>query len=116
MASLFVTGPAHIFLGLPTSVSVAAGTTVARTAQYLGTTENSPDVSISPHYIEVNNDIAGHSKGMDRSYQGRTAIVSGTSRRRTSMPNRSRALNPARVVAYRTPSPRSSSESVVSTT
>ncbi len=79
MASTFVNGPAHIFLGVP---SVGAGiissvlSSATRAPNYLGTTEGSPSVSLDPVPLRpLYNDMAGD-RPLDKSYQGRTAVIS----------------------------------------
>lgn len=63
---LFCTGPAHIFVGAGSSNS----------AQYFGTTETTPNVSVEPRFREVTNDIGGEVE-VDDCYQGKRGLVRG---------------------------------------
>lgn len=67
MASLWTTGPAHMFTVLsPTST----------TPVYVGTAETKPDIEVTPAWTEVKNDIAGQSLPLDRMYDGMEGMVS----------------------------------------
>src|SRR5258708_5975633 len=57
MAAPFVTGPAHMFVGL---ISISGGIPGGATSvQYLGTSEGSPDIQHRPYYEGVPNDLGG---------------------------------------------------------
>src|SRR5579859_623880 len=72
MATPFVTGPAHMFVGttrVTNGVPQGAGVVF-----YLGTSEGSPDIDIKPVYEPVYNDLSG-STPFDLSYMGEEAYI-----------------------------------------
>lgn len=66
MAQPYVTGPAHIFIGVgPRGAPL-----------YLGTSEGEPEIALLPEYDQIMNDISGSRKPMDRQFMGEEAMIS----------------------------------------
>jgi len=68
MAKLYVTGPAHLFVG-PTIYSQGQ-LGLTGPLQYLGTAEYAPNIQIRAGYLPVHNDLGGSVVPFDSSFQG----------------------------------------------
>lgn len=84
MASIYVTGPVHIYVSLPTNVVANSSTgapsalTYPSSIYYLGTGETAPTIQIAPMYEPVMNDIGGVQAPIDYTYQGKVGQASCT--------------------------------------
>lgn len=67
MASLYSSGPVHIFCGI-----VGSG------VQYLGTGERAPKIRLNPEWDAVMNDLSGTKLPMDYIFEGEEAFVGVT--------------------------------------